>query len=263
MNKEIYEKMNFKNSDVTYSFHRPIVEFDIHQASLSISDRYGLLDKDFVNKLKLLPKEDRVVQIGCIQRDDKEFSKKFLQYELDIRKQFIEENKIPLSDIITCHSDSLIFIYDGNIKDDAWINNITPCPYELKSEVYKTPDDFIHTRFIIPEGWKVGIFFPLYGFKFHPGGAIELREDVKNVNGSKHGNQCIYDKCGRLLTSIGSAGTADWYSPGLFGDKLHNKHDIIPYNLAKSLDRILDYYKVRPHIWLDKYGVKHINFDFY
>lgn len=117
MNKEIYEKMNFKNTDITYSFHRPIVEFDIHQASLSISDRYGLLDKDFVNKLKLLPKEDRVVQIGCIQRDDKEFSKKFLQYELDIRKQFIEENKIPLSDIITCHSDSLIFIYDGNVKD--------------------------------------------------------------------------------------------------------------------------------------------------
>ncbi len=50
-----------------------------------------------------------------------------------------------------------------------------------------------------------------------------------------------------------SAGTADWYSPGFKYDEieLHKKYDVYPFEWAKELGRIDDYYKVRPHIWYE------------
>ncbi len=122
------------------------------------------------------------------------------------------------------------------------------------------------TKFEIPKGWQESYFFFLYAWKYHPGGFIELREKVQELNGSKPGNQCIYDSCGKLLTSIypkHSAGTVDWYSPGLFGADSHYLNDVEPFKWAKLIDRIQYYYKVRPHIWLDPTGRKRINDDLF
>ena len=110
MNNEIFEKLLYINDDITHSFHKQIYEFDMISASLSISERYKLLPEEFISHLKLLPKQERVVQIGKKQRDDKHFSNEFLSYELKLRKQFLEENGINVSDVIACHSDSLFFI---------------------------------------------------------------------------------------------------------------------------------------------------------
>lgn len=121
INNEIFEKLLYINEDITHSFHKQIYEFDMIHASLSISERYNLLPQEFIEHLKLLPKHERVVQIGKKQRDDKKFSDAFLSYELKLRKQFIEENNIDIKDVIACHSDSLFFISDkhhSEVKSD-------------------------------------------------------------------------------------------------------------------------------------------------
>lgn len=79
--------------------------------------------------------------------------------------------------------------------------------------------------------------------KFHPGGVWEIRSPRK-ANGSGH--QAIYDKDGVLMMNIPSAGTVDRYS-GTFGTLIkHYDHDVDTYNLAKKLNKIVDYYTVRP-----------------
>lgn len=118
---EIFNKLLYINAFITHSFHKQIYEFDMVHASLSISERYKLLPQEFIEHLKLLPKQERVVLIGKKQREDKQFSNEFLSYELKLRKQFIEENDIDLNDIIACHSDSLFFItnkHHSEIKCD-------------------------------------------------------------------------------------------------------------------------------------------------
>ena len=60
-----------------------------------------------------------------------------------------------------------------------------------------------------------------------------------------HSSQCTYGKNGNLLTTNPAAGTIDYRAVDT--DKgSHMDHDVSPYQLADSLGRKDDYYKVRP-----------------
>ena len=96
----MHDKLLWLNNGIQYMFNNNIVEYDMVTASLSISERYGLLDKKLIDELKLLPKEKRTRRIGLIQRDDKDFSKQFLEKELEVRKQFIETNNLDEHNIV-------------------------------------------------------------------------------------------------------------------------------------------------------------------
>jgi hypothetical protein len=67
----------------------------------------------------------------------------------------------------------------------------------------------------------------------HPGGEYDLRQAGKDG----HGQQCVYDKKGKLITEAPGAGTPDISSPtsisGFFG---HMKFDVAPFEDAKVLD---------------------------
>ncbi len=80
----------------------------------------------------------------------------------------------------------------------------------------------------------------------HPGGVYEIRS---NTTASGHSNQCIYDANGDLMTSIPAGGTADFRAcpnPPFCAGHFH--HDVRPFQLADDLDRVDDYYSVRP-VW--------------
>ena len=66
-----------------------------------------------------------------------------------------------------------------------------------------------------------------------------------NRNIGPQGNQCTYDSKGKLLTSPPAAGSVDWFSP-TYDKGLHWDHDVAPFFLAARLNRISDYYLVRP-----------------
>ncbi len=179
--------------------------------------------------------------------------------------------------------------YNNELKNMGWINELTPCPPKLAEKYeerpitesldylmwYSTPNRetaIWPSSFQKHVGWqnpdedewafssRDSIFCGFYwvGPIYHPGGYYELR--TKNPGDSKAGNQCVYDKCGNLILDIPSAGTADRISPNADFDN-HQTMDVKPYGLAKQLgSKFIElYYRVRPHIYYDKYGNKHIN----
>ena len=78
-------------------------------ASVSLSERFNLLDKETIELLKLLPKEKRTRKVGMIQRDNKEFSNQLILCELETRRKFIESNNLDEKSILSLHSDAVIF----------------------------------------------------------------------------------------------------------------------------------------------------------
>jgi RHS repeat-associated protein len=77
---------------------------------------------------------------------------------------------------------------------------------------------------------------------YHPGAIWELRSNSHNG----HGNQCTYDAQGKLISSPPGAGSADYRAPIGLGVIGHFYHDVETYNRAWELDRINDYFSVRP-----------------
>ncbi|MFC6671373.1 RHS repeat-associated core domain-containing protein [Marinobacterium aestuariivivens] len=91
-----------------------------------------------------------------------------------------------------------------------------------------------------PEKWNK----PTTANHLHPGGALEIRS--KTTPGG-HSSQCVYDTNRELMTSIPAGGTADFKAcPRPPFCPSHFFHDVQPFNLADKLERIHDYYDVRP-----------------
>lgn len=103
------EKLLWFNDSIQYLFHANIVEYDMKAASVSLSERYGLLDDETIKLLKLLPKEKRTKKVGMIQRDDKLFSDQLITCELETRKDFLKTNGLDESNVLSLHSDACIF----------------------------------------------------------------------------------------------------------------------------------------------------------
>lgn len=176
-----------------------------------------------------------------------------------------DRKKIIISKFMEWYAEERRKIYDKdqNIKNDAWITRLEACPYRL---IRKKECGLFFDQFIIPDGWEIGLFFPLYRSSKHPGGYIEIRKKSEDNNGIMHSNQCIYDKNGELLKLIPpdgySAGTADWYSPSLWHFIMHYIHDVRPFDWAKDIKMLDKYYEVRPHIWFDENERIRINNNF-
>ncbi len=105
----MHEKMIWLNDQIQYVFREHIVEYDMVAASLSISKRYHLLDDDVIQQMQLMSKDQRTRKVGMIQRDNKEFSEKLLKGIREIRRKFIEINGLSENDILSLHSDAMVF----------------------------------------------------------------------------------------------------------------------------------------------------------
>ena len=113
------EKLLWFNPDIEYMFHSNIVEYDMKAMSVSISEKFNLLDDETIRILKLLPKDQRTKRVGLIQRDNKVYSQRLKECELDIRRKFLETNALDETNVVSLHSDACIF----NSKKDI-VNNI-------------------------------------------------------------------------------------------------------------------------------------------
>ena len=61
-----------------------------------------------------------------------------------------------------------------------------------------------------------------------------------------HSNQCAYNAAlGKIETDYPEAGSADYWAVNTSKGS-HYDHDVAPFNLAWWLDKISDYYSVRP-----------------
>lgn len=95
------------NKAIDYVFHGKIVEYDMRAASLQISDRFKLLPVSKIEELKRMTKDERVKEVGICQRDIPGYSEKLLQHIREVRRHFIETNKVEDDQIIALHNDAL------------------------------------------------------------------------------------------------------------------------------------------------------------
>ena len=103
------EKLLWFNPNIEFMFNKNIVEYDMKAMSVSVSERYGLLDAETIQLLKLLPKDQRTRKVGLIQRENKEYSEQLIHCELETRRKFLETNKLTEDNVIALHSDACIF----------------------------------------------------------------------------------------------------------------------------------------------------------
>lgn len=105
----MHEKQLWTNDNIQFMFHENIMEYDMVAASLSVSKRFQLLDDALIEQLKLLPKKERTTRVGLLQRDDKIYSEKLLQGIRNIRKTFLEINGLDETNVLSLHSDAVLF----------------------------------------------------------------------------------------------------------------------------------------------------------
>lgn len=94
------------NPNIQYLFNTFIGEYDMRDAGYSLIKEFGLLPQSTIDELSKITGRDRHIKIGIIQRDDKEFSRKFQQAFTEARQWFISSNHLTDSQIITVKRDA-------------------------------------------------------------------------------------------------------------------------------------------------------------
>ena len=104
------------NPAIEYIFNTDIIEYDIRDAGFSIIKQYHLLPEQTIRKLAGMEKGlPRHKAIGIMERDDKQLAQNLSQKFGEVRKLFIDYNKInPDNDIISVKKDAIFMI--GTVK---------------------------------------------------------------------------------------------------------------------------------------------------
>lgn len=107
MDLDFYKKELYINKNILYLFNTDIYEYDMKSAGTSVMEEFHIVSKDIIEELKSLPKKERVVYEGNLQRKDKEIASKLKDGLAEIRKRFYIENNIEMGDIISVNKDAI------------------------------------------------------------------------------------------------------------------------------------------------------------
>lgn len=113
---DIYKKDLYLNPDVMFAFNTEITEFDIHDAGFSLTREYNLLPETETKKLEGLPKRERHVKIGKLQRKNKEYTTQLKNAFIDIRRRFFEENNVDETKVISIKKDAIFMMEPCSVK---------------------------------------------------------------------------------------------------------------------------------------------------
>lgn len=100
-----------------------------------------------------------------------------------------------------------------------WYDVLPDCPCtasEARNSSIWIEDDLFAKLFILP--------------KYHPGADTGFRSELaySSIEGTSHGQQCTYDKNGKLITEGPGAGTPDFWSP-ITNFSEHQTIDVVPW----------------------------------
>jgi RHS repeat-associated protein len=118
-------------------------------------------------------------------------------------------------------------------ENREWLKEVVNCPCGVEP----------YEGYSIGPNWNPLTAPTIVEWYFH-GAGISWGTRSKPTNGG-HGNQCLYDSQGRLITDIPIAGSVDYFSPDI-SSLGHNLHDVQPFSYVSRLGRVTDYFDVRP-----------------
>lgn len=104
---EIYKRHFYLNKDILQKVNEEIIEYDMKSAGLSIIKSGKLLDDRMISLLEILPKDQRSIKIGNLQKRNKDLTQSLNDGFEHYRKLFIESNNIKNEDIISIKKDAI------------------------------------------------------------------------------------------------------------------------------------------------------------
>lgn len=108
-------KSTWLNPNIEYLFNDDIIEYDIHDAGFSLIQQYQLLPPEKIKELERIPRGiQRHIQVGVLQRDDEEFSKRLTDKFTEVRALFMMMNQLKDDSIISVKKDAIYTI--GKVK---------------------------------------------------------------------------------------------------------------------------------------------------
>lgn len=107
MGDDLYKRDLFINENFPYLFNREIIEYDMREAGFSLTKEYELLPKSTIKTLERMKKDFRKVELGKIQRDNKEYREELKLSFKHARKLFIMANHLEKNDIVSIKKDAI------------------------------------------------------------------------------------------------------------------------------------------------------------
>lgn len=123
------KRSNYINKKFDFVVSSNIIEYDIKSAGFNMLIDANVLDKSLIDKLNRLPKHERHIQVGLLQKKNKEYTQIINNGLEKYRKLFIESNDIKEENILSVKKDAL-FIINKNV-DHTKFNNIE---FRIKNE---------------------------------------------------------------------------------------------------------------------------------
>lgn len=113
---ELYRKHNYLNEEIVFLRNVPVREYDLSEGGFSLIKYFNLLSKSEIEKLDLLTKNERLIQIGKMQIKNTSLSKNLMLAFVEARKMFFEANDLDDDDILSIKKDA-IFVINKSCKE--------------------------------------------------------------------------------------------------------------------------------------------------
>jgi hypothetical protein len=108
---------NYLNRNIKFIKNSAIYQYDMISAGLACAFEYQLIDEEKYNYLKSLPKKERQIKLGMLCRNNSEITKGIEYGIKDTMHEFISNNDITNSNIISIKRDGIFTLKKCNNLD--------------------------------------------------------------------------------------------------------------------------------------------------
>lgn len=130
----LYTKHNYLNKNFDYIVNQEIIEYDMQSAGFNLIKKYKLIEQSKIEWLETLPKKERQIQIGLLQRSTKGLTKSLNNAFVEGRKLFFEANKIDDASVLSIKKDAIVMLRP---VDNLVFDNIVFAEKSLYSSYYR------------------------------------------------------------------------------------------------------------------------------
>lgn len=103
--------MMWTNSGLPLLINAQITEYDIRSGNTSMMRTYQLAEEDKIEYLESLSKERRVIQVGLMQQEDRQFAKKLESSFEESVKKFLDSNGLDIDvDVLAIRRDAVFVV---------------------------------------------------------------------------------------------------------------------------------------------------------
>lgn len=116
--------MNYVNDGLPFLVNSQIVEYDIARGNTSVMREFKLLPEETIAHLENLSKEDRVREVGLLQRNDKLLANQLEGLFTRVVQMFMEQNNLDQDVDVLCIRRDAVFVVNKPISQPRVGNHI-------------------------------------------------------------------------------------------------------------------------------------------